>query len=180
MKQLNIVMSLNELFFYTEDILKKNDAAMFIECKYPNGTRIKVLADNNNINLLAKDYQEKNLYFFITTLNVGVNETSQSFYSKNVCDYIIEGTGGRENELELEMIELRCISKSPAKTIVSVFKDIKNKLNKDVEIGKGIQASTSLYKDYFYKKSYVGKKKLRIDFYNEKLPLIFPIKNQID
>jgi hypothetical protein len=175
MKQINIVMSLNDFYLYIKDILVKYDALMFVEKKHLETSRLKILIKDSNIDFLNRNYQEKGLCFFITTLNLNVNECDLSFYSDDIYNYTIEGIGGRENELEIERIKLRLISKKPEKTIISVFRAIKNKLEKDIEMATGVEANSSLYKDYFYPKSNVGKKIFKMDFYNEKLPPIRPI-----
>jgi len=86
---------------------------------------------------------------------------------------IIEGTGGRETQEAIEkMIALRLVAKNPGAAIRKIFSAIKNKLENDEAIGRGLSCGASFYKDYFYAKRCVDGKILKFDLNNDKLPNI--------
>ena len=53
-----------------------------------------------------------------------------------------------------------------------MFNEIRNKLKKDTAIGVGVKSKGYVYKNYFYQRAYVGKKTLKIDINNDKLPIM--------
>lgn len=89
---------------------------------------------------------------------------------------MIEGRGGRENVSELEMLELRIVSKTPDSIINKISNAINSKLRKD--IGYGSLTIRGNYK-VFYNKADLGKKKFVYDIYNPLLPMI-EIENNED
>lgn len=175
MRDLKIIMSVKEFFFYIKDLLIKYDAQMFIENKITNTLRPGYLVNEDNIDFLFEKYQEKNLRFFITTLNLNVAETDLSFYSDEIFPSTIEGTGGRENASEIEIITLRRLAKKPEKAVLSLYNAIRNRLKKDDEINGAVEVLNTVYNGYFYKASSVKNKKVKSDFYNDKSPMYTPL-----
>lgn len=118
---------------------------------------------------------DKNLYFYIIIFLLE-DENSFNFYDDVFCKFVIEGRGGRENVLELEMLELRIMLKIFDSIINKIFNVINLKLWKD--IGYGSLIIKGNYK-VFYNKVDLGKKKFVYDIYNFLL-LIIEIENNED
>ncbi|WP_136668190.1 hypothetical protein [Flavobacterium sp. H122] len=170
MSYLNIIIPLSDFISYSEEILEQNEAYLYIEKKDTNKMIIKQLFSKNDIQSIIKCYHDKNLNFFIST--VKTKNLNQDFYDDDICQFVIEGQGGRTIENTVERISLRLISKTPDKSIKKVFDSIKNKLKKDDAFGMGVKGNSSIHKNYFYQKKLVGNKILSTDIYNEKASLI--------
>lgn len=84
--------------------------------------------------------------------------------------------GGRETQEAIDMIALRLLAKNQGAATwgnLSAIKNaIKNKLENDEAIGRGLSCGASFYKDYFYAKRCVDGKILKFDLNNDKLPNI--------
>ena len=63
------------------------------------------------------------------------DENSFNFNDDALCKFVIEGRGGRENVSELEMLELRIMSKTPDSIINKISNAINSKLRKDIGYG---------------------------------------------
>ena len=162
-------MSLRDFYFYIEEIIEKNKLFFYVRRKH-DSIFVNELITKEILTSVFSDYQIRYSNFFISTEPFKINQQNFSFYDDSLINYIIEGEGGRENEEKVEIIALRLLSKKPEKLTKSVFNSIKNTLEKDDSIGKGLKASNSFYKDYYYLKSYIGNKEMSFDFYNDKLP----------
>jgi hypothetical protein len=170
MSYLNIVISLKDFIIYSEEILKSNNAYIYIEERDVNNLISKVLFSKNNFDKILENYNSKNLNFFISTEKL--ESINKSFYDDDICQYVIEGVGGRIDKESIERIALRIISKTPDKTIKKLFDAIKNKLKKDENFGMGVKGNSAIHKNYFYQKDLVGSKLFITDMYNEKAPII--------
>lgn len=113
--------------------------------------------------------------FFITTLSLEY-ENRFNFYDDAQCKFVIEGRGGRENATELEMLQLRVISKTPDCLINKISNEINLKFKKDS--GYDSEILRGSYK-VFYSKAYFGKKKFVYEIDNSLLPMI-EIGNNVD
>jgi hypothetical protein len=164
-------MSLYDFYIYIEEILVKNEAFFYVKRK-SNSSFDNVLVTKNNLKSIVTDYQTQYSNFFISSEYLDINQQKFSFYDNNLINYLMEGVGGRESQKQVEIIKLRILSKTPEKQIKSTFSLIKNKLNKDFLIGKGLYTPTTFYKDYFYLKSCIGHKEISFDFFNNKLPIL--------
>jgi len=170
MSYLNIVISLKDFIVYSEEILKSNHAYIYVEQRDVDNSISKVLLAKNEFDQILKNYNSKNLNFFISTEKL--ESTNESFYDDEICQYAIEGMGGRVDTDRIERISLRIISKSPDKTIKKLFDAIKNKLKKDEDFGMGVKGNSVIHRNYFYQKDLVGSKLFVTDMYNEKAPII--------
>jgi len=167
MSYINVVMPLNDFIPFIQEIINKNGGTLFIEKRKSDNTIYKIKINSNDD---IENNRGVNLNFFISTQEL-INE-NESFYNDDICQYIIEGTGGRVNENMIERISLRLISKKPDKAIKRIFNAIKNKLKKDEIIGVGVKGGSSLHKNYFYQKSQANNKKFVTDMNNDKAPII--------
>ena len=70
------------------------------------------------------------------------------------------------------MIALRLVAKNPGAAIRKIFSAIKNKLENDEAIGRGLSCGAYFYKDYFYAKRCADGKILKFDPNDDKLPNI--------
>ncbi|MHC5311012.1 hypothetical protein ACYSNM_13295 [Myroides sp. LJL116] len=165
MSYIRILMSIKDFIPYVKDILLKNDANLYVE-KRENKTQLQYI----NINLLeeilpfeANREQYTNLYITTTEFNVD----KDSFYKTPINLFSCDITGGREKNDEIEIINIRILSKTPDKSIKKVFNSIKYRLNHDENIGKGVKIDNSTYKMMYYLKTNVENKTYSFDFYNE-------------
>ncbi|MEB3801510.1 hypothetical protein INQ45_10710 [Flavobacterium columnare] len=170
MSYINVVISISDFVLYTEEILKQNNAHLYLEKRDSDKIISNQLFIKSDAESIIKDYHNKNLKFFISTIET--ENIIQDFYDDDTCQFVIEGDGGRVIENTVERISLRLISKSPDKSIKKVFDSIKNKLKKDDSFGMGVKGNSSIHKNYFYQKKLVGNKILATDIYNEKASLI--------
>ena len=104
----------------------------------------------------------------ITTLSLE-HENRFNFYDDAQCKFVIEGKGGRENATELEMLQLRVISKTPDCLINKISNEINLKLKKDSGYDSVILRGNH---KVFYSKAYLGKKKFVYEIDNSLLPII--------
>jgi len=155
---------------YISDILIKNNGALYIEKIGTDNSYTSIKVDLDNYKSIVEKNRAKNLNFFISSKEF--ESLSINFYDDTICQWVIEGVGGRETEDTIERIALRLISKNPEKGTTRIFNAIKNKLKKDVTIGVGIEGNSSLHKNYFYQKCYVNQKVFKTDINNEKSPTI--------
>lgn len=167
MSYINVVMPLANFIPFVQEILDKNNSELFIEKRNSEKTIYKVKV--NSIDDIENN-RGVNLNFFIVTPEL--RNENENFYDEDICQYVIEGTGGRTNEKNIERISLRLVSKTPDKTIKKIFNAIKNKLKKDETIGVGVKGGSSLHKNYFYQKSQVGNRIFVTDINNDKAPVI--------
>ncbi|MCL5247598.1 hypothetical protein M4I21_17390 [Cellulophaga sp. 20_2_10] len=167
MAYINVVMSLKDFISYTEELISKNQAYLYIEewsnDEFKNNKNVQIADDIDNNRL-------KYLNFFICTKEI--NDRSKDFYDESINQFTIEGIGGRETKDALERIALRVISKTPDKNVKKLFNAIKNKLKKDEDIGVGVKGGSAMHKNYFYQKYKVGKKTFITDLHNDKAPII--------
>lgn len=170
MPYINVFMPLMEFIPYVDNILTKNNGIIYIKKRNSEGLFCNVKIDTNNYKNQIERNREKNSVFFISS-KVYENPIT-NFYDHSICQYIIEGVGGRETEYTIELIALRIISKNPEKETVKIFNAIRNQLKKDTTIGVGVKSKGYVYKNYFYQRAYVGKKTLKIDINNDKLPIM--------
>jgi len=112
------------------------------------------------------------LKIFISPESPQEPELPAKIFYDDLYRSIIEGTGGRETQEAVEMIALRLVAKNPGAAIRKIFSAIKNKLENDEAIGRGLSCGASFYKDYFYAKRCVDGKILKFDLNNDKLPNI--------
>ena len=158
----------------TDEILTQYNASVFLEVKRNDAIiNRRIVADD--IARFVRSDRDKNLHFYITTLSLE-DENSFNFYDDALCKFVIEGRGGRENVSELEMLELRIMSKTPDSIINKISNAINSKLRKD--IGYGSLTIKGNYK-VFYNKADLGTKKFVYDIYNPLLPII-EIENNED
>lgn len=108
------------------------------------------------------------LYRMLTTLSLE-HENRFNFYDDAQCKFVIEGKGGRENATELEMLQLRVISKTPDCLINKISNEINLKLKKDSGYDSVILRGNH---KVFYSKAYLGKKKFVYEIDNSLLPII--------
>lgn len=170
MSNINIVIPLKEFTSYISEILIKNEAKFYLEKKDSNESRYKIEINLNDFNELIENNRAKNLNFFITTKTL--ENIEKSFYDDDICQYVIEGMGGRVSDSIVERISLRIVSKTSDKSIKKVFNSIKRKLKKDENIGMGVKGNSSLHRNYFYLKKLVESKIFVTDIYNNKAPVI--------
>lgn len=169
-----IITSLSDFIILIDEILTKYGASVFLEDKTNDGF-INKLVVTDDIVRLVKSNRDKNLNFFITTLSLEY-ENRFNFYDDAQCKFVIEGRGGRENATELEMLQLRVISKTPDCLINKISNEINLKLKKDS--GYDSEILRGSYK-VFYSKAYLGKKKFVYEIDNSLLPMI-EIGNNVD
>ena len=169
-----IITSLSDFIILIDEILTKYGASVFLEDKTNDGF-INKLVVTDDIVRLVKSNRDKNLNFFITTLSLEY-ENRFNFYDDAQCKFVIEGRGGRENATELEMLQLRVISKTPDCLINKISNEINLKLKKDS--GYDSEILRGSYK-VFYSKAYFGKKKFVYEIDNSLLPMI-EIGNNVD
>ncbi len=169
MSYLNIVMPLKDFLIYIKEIVVQQGAYIYLEQKTDKETITSIKLDLDNIEQIPAN-RAQYLKFFIS--NKELLKKNDSFYEDENDSYAIEGSGGRQDQEHVERIALRIISKTPDKEIANLFKNIKNKLKKDPEIGMGVSGNAALHKNYFYQKALVGKLVFKTDFYNEQAPLI--------
>lgn len=162
-----VITSLSDFIILIDGILTKYGAFVFLEDK-TNDAIVKKLVTPDDVGRLVKSNRDKNLHFFITTLSLE-HENRFNFYGDEQCRFVIEGRGGRENETELEMLQLRVVSKTPDNLINKISNAINLKLKK--EPGYDSKMLEGNYK-VFYNKVYLGKKKFVYEIDNPLLPMI--------
>lgn len=165
MRYIRILMSIKDFIPYVKDILLKNDANLYIG-KREGKTQLQYISINLLDEILPFELNRErysNLYITTTKFNVD----KDSFYEAPIEYFSCDITGGREKDDEIEIINIRIISKTPDKSIKKVFNAIKYRLNHDENIGKGVKIDNSVYKMMFYLKTNVGNKTYSFDFYNE-------------
>lgn len=171
MSYINIVMSLKDFIVYIKEALIKHAAHIYLEQKSSAKNAISMVkVDLNKIDQQIPVNRAQHLNFFISTKELLNKE--DSFYDDENMAYAIEGSGGRQDEESLERIALRIISKTPEKSIHTLFKQIRDQLKKDPEIGMGVAGNSALHKNYFYQKNLAGRLVFKTDFYNDEAPLI--------
>lgn len=162
-----IITSLSDFIILIDEILTKYGASVFVEDKTNDGF-INKLVITDNTTRLVKSNRDKNLNFFITTLSLE-HENRFNFYDDAQCKFVIEGKGGRENATELEMLQLRVISKTPDCLINKISNEINLTLKKDSGYDSVILRGNH---KVFYSKAYLGKKKFVYEIDNSLLPII--------
>ncbi len=163
-------MPLKDFIVYIKEALIRHAAYIYLEQKTAKDAITTVKLDLNKLDRQVPDNRAQHLNFFISTKELLNKE--DSFYEDENMAYAIEGSGGRQDEESLERIALRIISKTPEKSIHALFKQIRNQLKKDPEIGMGVAGNSALHKNYCYQKNLAGKLVFKTDFYNDKAPLI--------
>lgn len=172
MSYINIVMSLKDFLFYIKEVVAQQGAHIYLEQKSGAKDDITtVKPDLDNIEQIPRN-RAQHLNFFISTKELNSDD---NFYDDANMAYAIEGSGGRQDQESVECIALRIISKTPDKSIQTLFQQIRNQLKKDPEIGIGIAGDSALHKNYFYQKNLAGKLAFKTDFHNDKAPLIIII-----
>ncbi|WP_285815484.1 hypothetical protein [Phocaeicola sartorii] len=171
---IRILTSLPDFIILTDEILTQYSASIFLEVRKNDAIINKrIIADD--MSLFVQSNRDKNLHFYITTLSLE-DENSFSFYDDALCKFVIEGRGGRENVSELEILELRIVSKTPDSIVNKISNAINSKLRKDIRYG-----SLTIRGNYkvFYNKADLGKKRFVYDIDNPLLPMI-EIQNNVD
>jgi hypothetical protein len=109
---------------------------------------------------IGTDPEYNNLFFISKEVN-GI----QSFYDDAVCVFCMECVGGRFNAQEMEIVELRLLSKTPDAKIKSFSTAIRNFIKKDPDFGAGILPLDNLInKNTFYSKSDINNRTIWRDF----------------
>ncbi|MCG7500445.1 hypothetical protein MHM83_01035 [Tenacibaculum sp. Mcav3-52] len=170
MSRINLVMSLSNFYSFILEVIEKEDCVFYLEKRVDDNSIVKVEIGSNNLSTVIANKRGRNLNFYLSTKKID-NENG-SLYDETICNYVIEGTGGRETEEIIERISLRVISKTPDKSIKRVFNKIKSKLKSDESVGVGVKGSSSLHKNFFYQKDLVGSKMFKVDLYKDKSPII--------
>lgn len=168
MSYINIVMPLKDFIVYIKEALIRHAAYIYLEQKTARDTITTFKLDLDNIEQIPRN-RAQHLNFFISTKELNSDD---NFYVDANMAYAIEGSGGRQDQESVERIALRIISKTPDKSIQTLFKQIRNQLKKDPEIGIGVAGNSALHKNYCYQKNLAGKLVFKTDFYNDKAPLI--------
>ncbi len=84
-------MSLPNFIPFIQEILDKNSGELYVEKRNPDKTISKVKL--NSIDQIERN-REVNLNFFIVSPEL--RNENESFYDDKICQYVIEGTGGRD------------------------------------------------------------------------------------
>jgi hypothetical protein len=175
MAQLNIIISVDSLFSMIIPVMEKRSVSFYMELINSKNEWTVIKIDRENSIQIAEMINDKYqnfryMTFFLSSLDLDLSK-KVSFYSDKVFPYAIEGKGGRETETEVETVELRVIAKQPDKTIKAFYNDLKKHFKNHPEVGIGILPyATSIHKNTFYLKSFVGNKTMRhslqSSFYN--------------
>ena len=146
---IRIIISGADFLDYSKDLLNKYGIHCYIEYR---DKKKRAFYEKINLSKSFSDvFNEKYSCFFFSTkeLNAGV---SINFYSDELFPHSIEVNGGRENDTEIEQLDLRIISKLPDDSIRLFFNALNNKLKKDANFGKGVHIKDYFNNTIFYKK----------------------------
>ena len=169
MPYIHLLMPLGDFIPYIADILAGCGGTVYLQ-KRGGGTYGAAKTGSSNCRNLTDLRQS--LKFFISLESPQEPELPAKVFYDDMYRSIIEGTGGRETQEAIEMIALRLVAKNPGAAIRKIFSAIKNKLENDEAIGRGLSCGASFYKDYFYAKRCVDCKILKFDLNSDKLPNI--------
>lgn len=153
MAYIYILSSLLDFYEYIKDILVNNNAYFYIEY-LNNGIINHEQVTPLNCRSKIKPLREQNMNFYISTKPI---EMDKNFYDDNIFPFAIEGKGGRETSLTVELITLRLISKKPDKSIRNIFNLIKRTLDADSSICKGFSEQSIIHKSIYMLPSIKGR-----------------------
>ena len=105
----------------------------------------------NNLTSFSDVFNENYRCFFLCTKELN-DRTQIDFYSDKLSPETIEAEGGRENEAEIEQLDLRIVSKLPNDKIRLFINALNKKLKTDTQFGKGFTQKEVFDKNTFYKK----------------------------
>ncbi|WP_299188447.1 hypothetical protein [uncultured Campylobacter sp.] len=168
MPYIHLLMPLSDFIPYIASILADCGGTVYVQKSGGAYSAVKIDAGGRR-NLSDRRQSFK---FFISSEPPQEPELPAKVFYDDMYRSIIEGTGGRETQEAVEMIALRLVAKNPGAAIRKIFSAIKNKLENDEAIGRGLSCGASFYKDYFYAKRCVDGKILKFDLNNDKLPNI--------
>ncbi|MEO8961912.1 MAG: hypothetical protein ABI325_08530 [Ginsengibacter sp.] len=156
---LDILISLKDLITYSKDLIIKYGITIYIE----KWNEVKLFyykeIDLNNVDLKTiTDTEYNGLFLSSKKINL---QKKISFYNDSFTDSLIEVKGGRENNLSLELIKMRTLSKSSDKIIKTFFTALQRKIQQDKRFGKGVKWGKHMYSKIYFdlqipKKTYWG------------------------
>lgn len=172
----NIIIPINKFFYDLQQVMIDHSINIYIE-KWNDEKRFHYeLLNNKKINTSSffdKDY----CGFFFTSLDIkinngqlkpGKNQTKKqiTFYDDILCNYCIEGKGGREDDTNIEVINLRIISKKPDSQIQKFYNALQTLLKKSIQINRGLQIGQHFDDKIYY---FSTDKNMLPDFENKEL-----------
>jgi len=167
--EIRVFMTLNELVDYVQPLYEKYSIHCYAERLGDDKKVFTSKIELSDLSRLKGDQGYVNFFFSSSEIDL---KASKNLYDDAVYMYAIEGTGGREEGKELELIKLRILAKAPEKNIKSFHTAIQNKLKKDEAFGSGVYSGAkAFYKDIFYLKTDAQKRVLWFDFKRKKEPV---------
>ena len=136
----NTIIPIKIFLEIAEEVMQKYDVKLYVEKNSANECMMKRYYVKNNISE-SDFFDEEYSCFFFSTKDVDLTEKEMILESgKVICNnwfsfydemlFSIEGTGGRENNNDIEMIKLRQIAKEPDKQIKAFYNMLQMRLRK--------------------------------------------------
>lgn len=144
-----IIISGEAFLNYTKELLDKYGIHCYVEHrdKQKKASYKKVDLSSSFSPVFSEEYD----CFFLCAKEPD-DTAVDSFYDDEWCEGTIEAKGGRENETEIEQLNLRIISKLPNDNIRLFVNALNAKLKKDPQFGKGLMIKDDYDQHIFYKK----------------------------
>ncbi|MGN7724166.1 hypothetical protein [Chitinophaga sp. 22620] len=157
--------------FYTEisDLLTEMEMYFYLEKR--TGSQWEIIKIGTEAELL-ENIGDHYRSFFISS-EIFDESRFENFYDDQFCVHAVEGLGGRYNKVELEMLSLRIISKTPDIKVKLFIDRLVKLLKKNSGYGLGVGPGESpLYRRMFYNRSDVQERTLWFDFERKVTPVI--------
>lgn len=158
--RINVITTIDNLLQVIKPLLIKYEIDVYVD----NFEKEKGLYHTpyNEEQLIGNNETYHKVFFL--SKKVDLNDI-ESFYDDDVCVFCLECAGGRYTETEIEIIELRIVSKTPDKKIKSFSSALHNFLKKDNNFGTGVLPLTnSRNKNTLYHKGDVQHRIIWRDF----------------
>lgn len=160
----NIIIPFEKFIFELKDIIDKNSVNLYAEYLNDKKGFYYELIDPKSENITFFSNKDYHGFFFSSKIieikegNLILGKTSKkdsiSFYDDALFDYCIEGKGGREDQDNLEIINLRIISKNPDKQIAKFYNSLQNTLKKTEGVNSGLLIENYFDSKVFYFKTH--------------------------
>jgi len=150
MKDINVIISIDKFFYFIQDLLIEHDISLCIS--YDKRTERILWQDRDKYFDIIKS-QNSEVFLFSGQRKEIVND--DYFYDK-IPSHSIVMSGGREDEEDIERINLRVISKKPDLIIKKFHRAVFTKLKESDLFGLGVVAGP-FKRDFFYDKSPIEK-----------------------
>jgi hypothetical protein len=171
--RINVIIKIDTLIKVIEPLLIKHGIDVYVDKLKSNVNFEKYNFENRTLGL---DDNYNRIFFVENSANVN---NVKHFYEDDICKAVLECSGGRYNNTEVEKVEMRLVSKTPNKLIKAFSADMAKFIKNSNAFGVGILPLTNTINKstYYYKQEAMHN---TIWFYFDKKQFHTPIQIALD